>query len=149
MNPFADYVPERTSYQGLEGDFWLSIEDAQLTQSRAGAPMFKITFSVLGKKTKVFHYIVKNEWFNKKITEFFDAFGIECGQFDPILWQGHAGAGKLRPQASDTQYTEVHYFYNPIKAQNIPLPDGVMMPTPMTVGSLDTLSPEQENHLPF
>lgn len=61
----------------------------------SGSPMLVITMQPSGSKIEIRHYIVKNEYFNRNMTGFYDCFGIEEGDTDMIGWVGAVGAAQI------------------------------------------------------
>ena len=68
-----DYVREEQSR--LEaGDYRVAIVAAEEATSKSGNPMIVVTVQPNGSNIKIKSYIVKNQYFNRNMTQFFDAF---------------------------------------------------------------------------
>lgn len=77
-----------------------------------------------GSNITIKHYIVKNEWFNQNMTEFFDSFNIDDGDFTLPTWVGAVGAAKLKED--DQGYLKVQYFLDQDRAAKLPPWEGPM-----------------------
>ena len=85
-----------------------------------------------------------NEFFNQKISRFFDAFPqLGEGNFELLSWTGAIGAVKLR---EDGEYLKVHYYLTPERAESLPPWSGTM-PIRMTVTDFEEITDDSE--LPF
>lgn len=145
MSNWADYVPEEGSR--LEpGDYRCVVVAAEETTSQSsGLPMIVITVSPSGSKIKIKQYIVKNEYFNRNITSFFDSFGIERGDFNMLGWVGAVGAAKFK---EDGDYLKVAWFLTPKQAEKLPPWKGAM-PERQTVTEIGGFGSEEEDGLPW
>lgn len=84
-----------------------------------GTPQIIVKLRPSGCKFTLTYRIQKNEWFNRRMTEFFDAFPeITDGDFSFIEWVGCEGAAMLKEGSSG--YTEVAYFLDPVRAADLP-----------------------------
>jgi len=84
-----------------------------------GTPMIIIKLRPSGRHFSVTHRIVKNDYFNRNMTQFFDAFpDIECGDFNFLSWVGCEGAAMFKQD--DRGYTQVQYFLSPERAADLP-----------------------------
>ena len=135
---------ERTKI--TEGDYRLSIVDAQEAVSQSsGNRMIVLTVQPNGSDIKIHYYIVYNEYFNRNMTQFYDSFNIEEGDFNLLTWVGAVGAGRLK--LDDQGYLKVAWFINKDKAQKLPEWVGEM-PERQTVTDLDgfkDVSDDDEN----
>ena len=112
---------------------------------KPGTPMIVIKLRPSGRHFTVTHRIVKNEYFNRNMTQFFDAFPeIVCGNFNFIEWVGCEGAAMFAED--DRGYTQVKYFIDSVKAADLPAFEGEK-PEKQSVTTLD--DPEDEDELPF
>lgn len=95
MGIFDDFVREEAPR--LEpGDYRVEVADVEETTSKSsGSPMLVITLRPNGAKITVRHYIVKNEYFNRNMTEFYDSFDVDFGDQNILSWIGAVGAAKL------------------------------------------------------
>jgi len=80
--------------------------------------MIVVTIQPNGSNIKIKHYIVKNDWFNRNMTELFDSFNIDEGDFNFVSWVGAVGAAKLKED--EKGYLKVAWFINRDKADNLP-----------------------------
>lgn len=117
MSNWSDYKREET-VRIEAGDHRVKIVDVEETYSRtSGNPMIVVTVTPNNSNIKIKHYIVKNEYFNRNMTEFFDSFNIEEGDFNFIGWIGAVGAAKLRED--ENGYLKVAWFINKTKAESL------------------------------
>ena len=91
-----------------DGDYRVAILSVDEKVSQKGNPMLELTLRVNGTYDKIRHYIVKNDWFNRNMSQFFDAFDIEDGDFDFIGWVGAQAVACVRED--DRGYPKVSYF---------------------------------------
>ena len=109
-----------------------------------GTPMIVIKLRPSGRRFTVTHRIVKNDWFNRNMTQFFDAFPeIMDGDFNFISWVGCEGAAFFKEDAQG--YTQVSYFIDPVRAADLPPFEGEK-PERQTVTALEE---DDESDLPF
>lgn len=113
---------------------------------KPGTPMIVIKVRPSGRRFTVTHRIVKGEWFNRQMTQFFDAFPeITEGDFNFISWVGAEGAAMFKEDYQG--YTQVSYFLSPERAADLPPFEGEK-PEKQTITTLD--DPEDgESDLPF
>jgi hypothetical protein len=70
-----------------------------------------------------FFYIVKNDFFNRNLTRFYDCFGIERGERNFDNWlnrYGWAYVDKGKPQNDGNTYMEIKYLVVDHKGQQAP-----------------------------
>lgn len=118
MSNWNDY--QREEALRLEpGDYRVEVVDVEETTSKSsGNPMIVITIKPNGSNIKIKHYIVKNDWFNRNMTEFFDSFNIDEGDFEFASWIGAVGAAKLKKD--ENGYLKVAWFISRDKADKLP-----------------------------
>ncbi len=118
MSNWNDYKREEASR--LEsGDYRVEIVDVEETTSKSsGNPMIVVTIKPNGSNIKIKHYIVKNDYFNRNMTELFDSFNIDEGDFEFAGWIGAVGAAKLKEDGNG--YLKVAWFINRDKADKLP-----------------------------
>jgi hypothetical protein len=63
------------------GDYRVEIVSVEEKESKKGNPMLVIGVRPNGSDIIIYHYIVKNEYFNRNMTDFFDSFNIDNGDF--------------------------------------------------------------------
>ena len=96
------------------------ITNAEAAVSKSsGRDMIVVTVRPSGCDFTVKNYIVKNERFNKNMTDFYEAFPqIPEGNFDFLSWVGAEGAANFGED--EKGYTKVKWFVSAEKAQNLP-----------------------------
>lgn len=95
-----------------EKAYRVRVQSAELTQSKKGNDMIKMTYEVSGTKLLLWDYIVflpeYQDITNRKLTQLYDSFGIAEGNFDVGTWTGCVGACKVKHD--DQGYAKVHYY---------------------------------------
>ena len=110
-----------------------------------GTPMIVIKLRPSGRRFTVTHRIVKNDYFNRNMTQFFDAFPeITFGDFNFLSWVGAEGAAFF--DLDDRGYMKVKYFIDSVKASDLPAFEGEK-PERQTITTLDDA--EDDGELPF
>ena len=144
MSNWSDYKPEGST-QIEAGNHRVVVTAVEETTSKtSGNPMLVITVQPNGSKINIKNYIVKNEYFNRNITQFFDSFGIERGDFNLESWVGAVGAAKLAED--ENGYLKVKWFLSPKQAADLPEWKGEQ-PKRQTVGGFTLVAPTDD--LPF
>ena len=111
-----------------------------------GTPMIIVKLRPSGRRFSVAHRIVKNDWFNRNMTQFFDAFPeIPFGDFTFLSWVGCEGAAMFKQD--ERGYTQVAYFLAPERAADLPPFEGDK-PERQTVTSLED-DADPDGDLPF
>lgn len=126
------------------GDYRVEIVSVEEKESKAGNPMLVIGIRPNGSNITINHYIVKNEWFNRNMTDFFDSFNIDDGDFTLPTWVGAVGAARLKED--DRGYLKVQYFLDQRRAEKLPPWDGPM-PERQELTKLDDV--EDDGDLPW
>ena len=126
------------------GDYRVEIVSVEEKESKAGNPMLVIGIRPNGSNITINHYIVKNEWFNRNMTDFFDSFNIDDGDFTLPTWIGAVGAAKLKED--DKGYLKVQYFISEDRAEKLPPWEG-KLPERQELTKLDDV--EDDGDLPF
>ena len=96
----SDDYKENTFKVLPEGDYRVRIEDVEEQTFKSGNEGLKITMSVSGSNTTLWHYIVfmthNKEFTNQKIGELLDSFAIDKSDFGNLqVWRGKVGAAKI------------------------------------------------------
>lgn len=119
MSNWDDYKREETP-KAQAGDYRCAVVDVEETTSKtSGNPMIVITVQPNGMNAKVKNYIVKNEYYNRNMTSFFDAFpDIGEGNFNFLEWIGAVGAAKFG--LDENGYLTVKWFLTPKQAEKLP-----------------------------
>lgn len=103
------------------GKHRVRIAGAEKAISRNGNDMLVLTLDVSGYNSRLWHYVVfmpdRPEITNRKLTEIFDSFGIEDGDFNLKNWIGKVGACVTK---QDEYGTKVNYFINRKKQGELP-----------------------------
>lgn len=130
------------------GSYRVTIVSAEERESKAGNPMIVIGIQPNGSSVIINHYIVKNQYFNRNMTDFFDSFNIEEGDFVLPSWIGAVGAAKLKED--DQGYLTVSYFISQDRADRLPPWEGTV-PERQTVTSIGEFSAieDEDDDLPF
>ena len=111
-----------------------------------GTPMIVVKLRPSGRKFSVTHRIPKNDYFNRNMTQFFDAFPeIKDGDFNFLSWVGAEGAAMFKEDANG--YTQVSYFLDPVRAADLPAFEGEK-PDKQTITKLDD-EEDDDGGLPF
>ena len=128
------------------GDYRVAITNVEETVSRGGNPMLVVTVQPNGSEIHIKHYLVKNEYFNRNLTDLLDSFGLG-ENFDTLTWVGAVGAAKL--VEDENGYLKVRYFLSPERAEKLPPWQG-KEPERQEVSSLgDGFEMLDDDDLPF
>ena len=115
---FKDYKREERK-QIKPGNHRCVIVDAEQTESQSGNEMIIVTVRPSGSDIEIKKYIVDGPYFNRNMTELFDAFPeIGEGNFNLLTWVGCEGAAKFVLDEND--YLKVRRFLRPDEAENLP-----------------------------
>lgn len=115
MSFFDGYKREERS-RLTPGDYRVSITDVEETTSRNGNPMLVVTVQPNGSEIHIKHYLVKNEYFNRNLTDLLDSFGLG-ENFVTLTWVGAVGAARLVEDKNG--YLKVRYFLSPERAEKL------------------------------
>lgn len=97
------------------------ITDVEARKSQAGNDMIVVTVRPSGSTANVCAYMVKNQYFNRNMTDFYDAFTtIPEGNFEFASWIGAEGAAYFVPDDRNPMYLKVKFFVTPDKAKDLP-----------------------------
>lgn len=111
------------------GDHRVQIESAEMAVSKNGNDMLVIKMRVSGYTSGLWQYIVfmddRPEITNRKLTELFDSFGIEDGNFDLESYVGCMGAAHVK--IDENGYPKVAWFLSREKQDNMPPWQGEMV----------------------
>jgi len=119
MGTFNDYQREESQRYQAGDDVRCVILSAEETTSKSsGKPMLTLSIGLNNSSVKINHYIVKNDHFNRNMTDFFDSFDIEDGNFSLLTWPGALGAAKLGED--EKGYLKVRWFINKKRAASLP-----------------------------
>lgn len=121
MTDWASYYKheEHQSSKKVTGLLRCVITAAEEKTSKTGKEMIVVSVKPSGAEFSVKHFIVKNDYFNRNMTSFFEAFPeIEEGNFDFIKWVGCEGAANFT--LDENGYTKVKWFLSPDQAKDLP-----------------------------
>lgn len=146
-----NYTREENERQSaIVGKYRVVITDAYETvtgekSKNPGTPMIVVKLRPSGRGFSLSYRIQKNDWFNRKMTEFFDSFPeIKEGSFEFMEWIGCEGAAMLKE--GNSGYTEVAYLIDAVKAADLPPFEGEK-PERQKVTSLNET--DDDDDLPF
>jgi hypothetical protein len=129
-----------------EGAYRVEIVSVEEGNSKAGNPMLTLGIRPNGSTITIKHYIVKNDYFNRNMTQLFESFNIEEGDFNLMTWVGATGAAQLKKD--DRGYLKVAWFIREKKADETLPPWEGTMPERQTV-SRGFEEVEDDEDLPF
>lgn len=127
-----------------EGRYRVVIVDAEMAVSKAsGNDMLVIKLAVNGYSSHLWNYIVflddRPEITNRMLTQFFDSFGIEDGNFNLVSYIGKAGGCTVKHD--DQGRAKVGYFLSKRQQEELPAWKGEV--------PSGALTPAEEGDLPF
>lgn len=108
------------------GDHRVRIETVEEQISKnTGYEMLKLTLSVSGYGSKLFHYVVfmpdRSEITNQNLGTIFDSFGIQQGNMNIYEWQGKVGAARVKHEQYDGKpQAKIAYFLLQSKQDDLP-----------------------------
>lgn len=125
------------------GKYRVMIESAEMAISKAGNDMLVIKLIVSGQTARIWNYIVfledRPEITNRMLTQFFDSFGIEEGDFDLNHYPGHLGGANIKHDEDGR--AKISYFLSRKQQESLPAWDG-------DIPKFEPLQ-EQDDELPF
>lgn len=85
-----DYVPEeyKKGFDCSDGEHSVRIGAVRVCNAKSGNQMIEVALKVDDLPEWYIERYVAGEYFNKNITRFFDAFGIQRGNFNFESWKG-------------------------------------------------------------
>lgn len=118
-----EYKREETQFDAIpEGEHRCRIKEVEKAISQKGNDMLIVKLEVSGYKSLLFHYITfmvdHPEITNRMLTQLFDSFGIEEGDFNITGWQGKAGGVMIKHD--DEGRAKVSYFLNKKRQEKLP-----------------------------
>ena len=128
------------------GDYRVAITGVEETTSRSGNPMLVVTVQPNGSEIHIKHYLVRNEYFNRNLTELLDSLGLG-ENFDTLTWEVAVRSAKLAE--GETGKLTVRFFLSPERAEKLPPWQG-KEPERQEVSSLgDGFEALDDDDLPF
>ena len=113
-----NYAREESTNVGA-GDHRFEVVSAEESIAKSsGNQMIVIAVKPNGAQFTVKSYFVKNEYFNRNMTSFFDSTGIKEGNFEFPTWIGAMGAARFKED--ENGYLKVGYFIDKRKAEKLP-----------------------------
>ena len=114
---------EETEFEELaEGRYRVAIVDAQMAVSKSGNDMLVIKLLVSGTRRNLWNYITflddRPEITNRMLTQFFDSFGIEDGNFNLNSYVGKIGGCQVKHD--DEGRARVQYFLSKKQQEALP-----------------------------
>lgn len=136
------YVRDEGEHEStpLIGKHRVVITNAEFGKTKDGT-RDKITITVRpsGKTFTVKYYIISGEYWNRNLTDFYDAFpSIEEGNTEVLTWIGAEGAAMFGEDKTDSRYSRIRWFLKPDQAKDLPPFEGER-PVQQTVTTLDDL----------
>lgn len=118
-----NFKREETSFEAIpEGKHRCRIKEVEKATSKNGNDMLIVKLEVSGQTSLLFHYITfmneHPEITNRMLTQLFDSFEIEEGNFQIATWVGKAG-GVMVKHDEDGR-ARVHYFLSKKATQELP-----------------------------
>lgn len=105
-----------------EGRYRVGIVDAEMAVSSKGNDMLVIKLLVSGTNRNLWNYITflddRPEITNRMLTQFFDSFGIEDGNFNLSSYIGKIGGCQVKHDEDGR--AKVHYFLNKKAQESLP-----------------------------
>lgn len=134
--------------KNVEGNLRCVITAVEEQKSKTGKDMIVVSVQPSGAEFSVKHYIVKNDYFNRNMTVFFDSFPeIQDGDFEFLHWIGCEGAAKFFiEEVGDKKYTKIRWFIEAPKAKDLPPFEGTK---PDKIEVNNDFSDINEDDLPF
>lgn len=133
-----EYKREDRGFEEIpEGTYRCRIESAEKAVSKANNDMLVLKLAINGQTAHLWHYIVflpdHPEITNGKLTQVFDSFDIEEGNFNLASYVGKVGACVIKHDADGK--AKVSYFLKKNKQDSLPAwkgsaPQDGFMPIP-------------------
>lgn len=128
------------------GEYRCRIKEVEKAISKNGNDMLIVKLEVSGQKSLLFHYITfmndHPEITNRMLTQVFDSFGIEDGNFNITTWAGKAGGVMIKHDDDDK--AKVSYFLSKKRQESLP----AWQDTGAGSGATD-MTPIGDDDLPF
>ena len=134
-----------------DGKYRVAIDSAEMAVSKAsGNDMLVLKLKVSGQPGSVWNYIVflddRPEITNRMLTQFFDSFGIEEGNFNLNSYVGMVGGAMIKNEEYvGKNKPKVSYFLSKKQQETLPPWQGEL---PAKIGELREV-PEGGEELPF
>lgn len=151
-----EYKREENKFQEIpEGTYRCRIESAEKAVSKNGNDMLVLKLEISGQRSHIWNYIVflpdRPEITNGKLTQVFDSFDIEDGNFNLASYTGKCGACVIKHDEDGR--ARVSYFIKKDKQASLPpfvSMSGDAPRTPIVNGDeFMTIPDDSKNPLPF
>lgn len=114
---------EESQFEELaEGKYRVIIESAEMGISKKGNDMLILKFAVNGSKAHLWNYITfledRPEITNRMLTQFFDSFGIDDGDFNLRGYVGRCGGVNVKHDEDGR--AKISYFLTPKQQDALP-----------------------------
>ena len=118
-----DYKREESQFQELpKGRYRVMIDSAEMAVSKSGNDMLVIRVLVSGTQMHLWNYITflddRPEITNRMLTQLFDSFDIEEGNFNLNTYVGHFGGCQVKHD--DQGRAKISYFLSKKQQQDLP-----------------------------
>lgn len=118
-----EYKREEAQFQEIpEGTYRVRIESAEKAVSKNGNDMLVLKLAVSGYNSHLWNHITflpdRPEITNRMLTQMFDSFAIEEGNFNLASYVGKAGAAVVKHDEQGR--AKVSYFIDKKKQENLP-----------------------------
>ena len=122
MSAWDDYKrveSEKSERQPLGKTRCVIVDVEETVSKSSGLPMIVVIVKPSGYNAKLKYYIVKNEKFNKNMTDFFDAVdGVDDGDFNFLAWIGCEIGADIG--LDDNGFWKVKWWLSRSKLENLP-----------------------------
>lgn len=139
------YKREESQFQEIpEGTYRVRIESAEMAVSQKGNDMLVLKMAVSGQTSHIWNYITflddRPEITNRMLTQMFDSFDIEEGNFNLASYAGKVGGAVIKHDEQGR--AKVSYFIDKKKQANLPPWQGAQSP-------VSGFIPVQSDDVPF
>lgn len=148
MGSFDGYTREETPV-AAPGKYRVAIAYAEEGISKSsGNPMIIVGLKLNGTNITVKDYIVKNEYFNRNMTKFYDSFSdIKEGDVNLLGWVGAMGAAEV--ERDERGYLKKKWYISAKEAEGLPAWEG-NLPERQTITELSGFTNiDSDDELPF
>jgi len=133
------------------GNIRLRVKQVEEAKAQSGKDMLILTFDVSGCRATLRHYIVflpdNPEVTNRNLTQFFDSFGINRGDFNINNWVGKVGgAFTFKNDYNDKEYVKVKYFLSKKQQESL---SAWVEPTKDETNKLQMVEVNENLEMPF
>lgn len=133
-----------------EGRYRAVIDSAEKAMSQSGNDMLVVKMKVSGQASSIWYYIAfledRPEITNRMLTQLFDSFGIEEGNFNLASYVGKAGG--ICVKHDEQGRAKISYLLNKRQQDELPPFDGNSTPATKSSDGYVTISGNDDD-LPF